>query len=75
VLWLYLRVLLSRLINSENTVYGEGLISILKAPKGCLGYCLCPQRRKGLGVIDLKKQNDALLTKNLDKFFNKKDIP
>ena len=29
----------------------------------------------GLGVINLEKQNYALLLKNLDKFFNKKDIP
>jgi hypothetical protein len=26
-------------------------------------------------VIDLKKHNDALFLKNLDNFFNKKDIP
>lgn len=29
----------------------------------------------GLGVIDIKKQNEALLMKNLDKFFNRSDIP
>jgi len=29
----------------------------------------------GLGIIDLKTQNQALLMKNLDKFFNKKEIP
>jgi hypothetical protein len=29
----------------------------------------------GLGVINLELQNQALLMKNLDKFFNKKDIP
>jgi hypothetical protein len=28
-----------------------------------------------LGVLDLKTQNEALLIKNLDKFFNKADIP
>jgi hypothetical protein len=29
----------------------------------------------GLGVLDLKTQNEALLLKNLHKFFNKADIP
>jgi hypothetical protein len=32
-------------------------------------------KRRRVGVIDLKKHNEALLLKNLDKFFNKKDIP
>jgi hypothetical protein len=29
----------------------------------------------GLGVLDLKTQNEALLIKNLHKFFNRLDIP
>lgn len=29
----------------------------------------------GLGVLNIEIQNQALLMKNLDKFFNKKDIP
>lgn len=29
----------------------------------------------GLGVIDIEKQNKALLLKNLNKFFNRQDIP
>jgi hypothetical protein len=29
----------------------------------------------GLGIINLEEQNSALLLKNLDKFYNKKDIP
>jgi hypothetical protein len=33
------------------------------------------QKRGGLGVIRLRLQNDALLMKNLDKFFNKADLP
>jgi hypothetical protein len=35
---------------------------------------VCIPKEGGLGVIDLKKHNEALL-KNLDKFFNHKDIP
>jgi len=37
---------------------------------GCI-----PKEDGGLGVIDLEKQNEALLMKNLDKFFNRKDTP
>lgn len=33
------------------------------------------RKKGGLGVINLEMQNQALLMKNLDKFFNKKDIP
>ena len=29
----------------------------------------------GLGIIDLKSQNEALLLKHLHKFFNKADVP
>jgi hypothetical protein len=29
----------------------------------------------GLGIINLEEQNRALPLKNLDKFYNKKDIP
>jgi hypothetical protein len=36
---------------------------------------VCKPKEGGLGVIDIKKQNEALLMKNLDKFFNKHDIP
>jgi hypothetical protein len=34
-----------------------------------------PKPHGGLGVIDIEKQNKALLLKNLHKFFNKSDIP
>ena len=34
-----------------------------------------PKEEGGLGVINLELQNKALLMKNLDKFYNKKDIP
>jgi hypothetical protein len=29
----------------------------------------------GLGVLDLRTQNEALLIKNIHKFFNRADIP
>jgi len=34
-----------------------------------------PKNKGGLGVINLKLQNDALLLKHLDKFYNKKELP
>jgi hypothetical protein len=34
-----------------------------------------PKNKGGLGVINLRIQNDALLLKFLDKFYNKRDIP
>jgi hypothetical protein len=47
-----------------------------------LGKCLAswelvcrPKDEGGLGVIDLRKQNKALLIKNLHKFYNGQDLP
>jgi hypothetical protein len=37
--------------------------------------CTRPERKGGLGVVNLKSQNVVLLLKHLDKFYNKKDIP
>jgi hypothetical protein len=34
-----------------------------------------PKEEGGLGVINIEIQNQSLLMKNLDKFFNRKDIP
>jgi hypothetical protein len=34
-----------------------------------------PKLKGGLGVINLIAQNEALLMKNLHKFFNKEDLP
>jgi hypothetical protein len=35
----------------------------------------CPMSKGGLGVIKLRLQNEALLMKKLDNFFNKVDLP
>lgn len=34
-----------------------------------------PKNQGGLGIIDIKSQNNALLLKHLDKFYNQADIP
>jgi hypothetical protein len=37
--------------------------------------CTRPKRKGGLGIINLRSQNIALLLKFLDKFYNKHNIP
>jgi hypothetical protein len=46
-----------------------------KPPKAAWKMVCGPKIEGGLGVIDLEKQNKALISKNLHKFFNKLDIP
>ena len=44
-------------------------------PKAAWHMVCLPKAQGGLGVINLTTQNEALLLKNLHKFFNKLDIP
>jgi hypothetical protein len=44
-------------------------------PKAAWDMVSLPKNEGGLGIIDITLQNQALLMKNLDKFYNKKDIP
>lgn len=37
--------------------------------------CIIPRDKGGLGIKNIKLQNEALLLKHLDKFYNRKDIP
>ena len=37
--------------------------------------CCKPKKKGGLGIINLKSQNSALLLKHLEKFYNPKDVP
>jgi len=46
-----------------------------KPPKAAWEMVCKPKEEGGLGVIDVELQNEALLLKNLSKFFNKQDIP
>jgi len=50
-------------------------INASKPPKTAWRMVCKTKEEGGLGVIDIEKQNEALLLKNLNKFFNKKDIP
>ena len=47
-----------------------------KGPPKAAWHMVClPKEEGGLGVINLKTHNEALLLKNLHKFFKKSDIP
>lgn len=37
--------------------------------------CTIPKEKGGPGIKSIKLQNEALLLKHLDKFYNKKDVP
>lgn len=54
--------------------YGNGINKQGKCLVKWETVCL-PMKAGGLGVLDLRKQNRALLVKFLYKFFNKHDIP
>jgi len=40
-----------------------------------LGTACKPRNQGGLGILDIQSQNDALLMKFLDKFYNNVDLP
>jgi hypothetical protein len=50
-------------------------VNAKQRPKAAWKMVCREKREGGLGVIDLKTQNEALLIKNLHKFFNREDIP
>lgn len=51
-----------------------GDLNARKPPKAW-SLVIKPKSEGDLGVLNLKTQNEALLLKNLDKFFNRRDIP
>jgi hypothetical protein len=53
--------------NSERNGKSKPLVAWVK--------CTRPKKKGGLGIVNLRNQNMALLIKHLDKFYNKKDIP
>jgi hypothetical protein len=50
-------------------------INVKTPPKAAWNMVCLPKSEGGLGVLQLETHNDALLLKNLHKFFNKADIP
>jgi len=50
-------------------------INAKKPPSAAWETVCLPKKEGGLGVLNLRTQNEALLLKNLHKFFNRADIP
>jgi len=50
-------------------------INAKQPPKAAWEMVCMPKKEGGLGVLNLRTQNDALLLKHLHKFFNRYDIP
>jgi len=59
----------------KNCLWRGSNINGRGAPKAAWEIVCKTKEKGGLGVINLHLQNQALLMKNLDNFFNKKDIP
>jgi hypothetical protein len=52
---------------NDETIKGGNLVAWPTVMK--------PKEKGGLGIINLRLQNDALLLKHLHKFYNKEDVP
>ena len=63
----YMRHCLWRKKNTDVQAKGSALVAWSKVAR--------PKSQGGLGVLNLHVQNNALLLKNLHKFYNKHDIP
>jgi hypothetical protein len=63
------------LINSENIVFGEAQTLMQRHHQRPLRKWSAYPKSGRLGVINPGTHNNALLLKNLHKFFNKEDIP
>ena len=59
----------------KNCLWQGGEINARKPPKAAWKLVCIAKKDGGLGVLDLGKQNEALLLKNFFKFFNRLDIP
>jgi len=59
----------------KNCLWQGGELNARKPPKAAWKMVCADKKDGGLGVIDIRKQNEALLLKNLHKFFNRLDIP
>jgi hypothetical protein len=59
----------------KNCLWNGSNLNGRSAPKAAWEMVCTTKEEEGLGVVNLEFQNQALLMKNLDKFFNRKDIP
>jgi hypothetical protein len=56
-------------------LWAGGDVNAKKPPLAAWKLVTRPKMKGGLGIIRLRLQNDALLMKNLIKFFTKADLP
>jgi hypothetical protein len=59
----------------RHCLWRGGDLNAKKPPLAAWKMVCKPKRKRGLGVIKLRLQNDALLLKNLDKFFSRDNLP
>jgi len=59
----------------KHCLWRDSDINAKKPPKAAWKMVCVPKDEGGLGVLDIEKQNKALLTKDLHKFFNRLDLP
>jgi hypothetical protein len=59
----------------RHCLWKGGDITSKKPPLAAWSMVTKPKSIGGFGVINLRMQNEALLIKNLHKFFNKEDLP
>jgi hypothetical protein len=59
----------------KHCLWRSSDVNAKSAPKAAWAMVCLPKEEGGLGVLNLKTQNEALLLKNLHKFFNRLDIP
>jgi hypothetical protein len=59
----------------RHCLWHDGDVNDKKPPVASWKLVCRPKKRGGIGIIRLRLQNEALFMKNLDKFFNKADLP
>jgi hypothetical protein len=59
----------------RNCLWRKSEINAKNKPLVAWKKCTKPKKKGGLGIINLRSQNNALLIKHLDKFYNRKDKP
>jgi hypothetical protein len=59
----------------KHCVWRGSDLNAKKPPIAAWSLATRPKNEGGLGILNLKCQNDAILLKNLHKFFNKADCP
>jgi hypothetical protein len=69
----FLLLSMSILTELEDTWKSSNFQSRSKPMVACK-KCTKPKRKGGMGIINLRTQNQALLIKHLDKFYNRRDI-